>query len=135
MFGRSAVGYDLDRARLSQPIEPDKEANALAARKLSLGGSPTEEQPIKLALAKDNVQFVCSYVNQKQHHQPDLNRQESRPGKALNDVRREIIYPTATQQEMDQRLTDAEDERARPVDRSFEKDGLNHWCSVEAAHK
>ena len=58
MFGHAAVGDDLDRARLSQPIEPDKQANALAARWLSLGRPLTEEQPIELATAKEEVQVV-----------------------------------------------------------------------------
>jgi len=63
MFGRAAVGDDLDRTRLSQPIEADKQANALAARQLGLGRTPAEEQSIDFAIAKEDVQFVCSYVN------------------------------------------------------------------------
>ena len=53
----------------------------------------------------------------------------------LNEVVREIIDSAATEQETDQRLTDADDGHAHPVDRSFEKDGLNQWCSVEPTHK
>jgi hypothetical protein len=53
----------------------------------------------------------------------------------LNEVVREIIDPAATKQETDQRLTDADDGHAHLVDRSFEKNGLNQWCSVEAMHK
>ena len=45
----------------------------------------------------------------------------------LNEVVREIIDPAATEPETDQRFTDADDGHAHPVDRSFEKDGLNQW--------
>ena len=64
MFGRVAVGDNLDRVRLSQPIEADKQANALPARQFGLGRPPAEEQPIEFAIAEEDIQFVRSYVNQ-----------------------------------------------------------------------
>ena len=55
MFGRAAVGDNLYRVRLSQPIEADKKANALAARQFGLGRPPTEEQSIEFAITEEDV--------------------------------------------------------------------------------
>jgi hypothetical protein len=97
--------------------------------------STTEEQSVEFAVAKEHIEFVGGHVNKEQYHQPNLNRQETRPGEVLNDIGRKIANRAAVDEEMAQTFGDPHNEYTKPIDHSFEQDRLNHRCTVEATHE
>src|SRR6478672_6213482 len=62
-------------------------------------------------------------VDEEQHRQPYLNRQEAWPRKMLDKVLREIGDHAAGSEEMDEPLGEPHDQYAQPVDGTLEQDG------------